>query len=290
MAAEIIAEVGECFNGDMETAYRMIHEASRAGCDTVKFQIPDMDEVSKGDPEYGWFSKLNLPPDKISRLISCARENRIGILFTPVSVKTAEHIYRAGQKKVKVASSFIRKKGLLDYINTHFETVYLSTGMAELDEIRAAMELLEKPRETVLLHCVSEYPTGPLLAKRGLRALEESDAHLNMMMILRALYPSARVGYSDHTDDIWAPITAVAMGADVIEKHITLDRKTPVEHFNQGLEYMGTDHVLSIEPGKLREMVEGIRRVEKLKGSWKWERSEGEKLLLGFLRGRYAKR
>lgn len=290
MAATIIAEVGECFNGEMKNAYRMIEEAGKAGCNIVKFQLLDMEEVAKDDPEYEWFVKLSLPLWKIKDLIRCAEENHIGILFTPVSLRTAEDIYAAGQKQIKIASSFIRKKELLEYVNEHFERVYISTGMAELDEIRTAMELLDKPGEKILLHCVSEYPTGPLLEQRGLKALDETDVHLNMMSILKALYPTVCVGYSDHTNDIWAPITAVAMGAEVIEKHITLDRKTPIDHFNHGGEYMGTDHVLSIEPKELRLMVNGIRRVEKMKGVWKWERSEGEKILIDFLRGRYTQR
>ncbi len=290
MAVRIIAEVGECFNGSMETAYQMIQAAAHAGCDMVKFQLLDMDEVAKDDPEYEWFAKLNLPLEKIRLLIDCAEKNHIDILFTPVSVKTAESVYKAGQRKIKIASSFVRKTELLEYVNEHFDTVYMSTGMAELDEIRMAMDALDKPAERILLHCVSEYPTGPLLEQRGLKALDETDAHLNMMLILKNMYPNCKVGYSDHTDDIWAPITAVAMGADVIEKHITLDRRTPIEHYNQGLEYMGTDHVLSIEPKQLQEMVEGIRRVERLKGPWRWERSEGEQVLMKFLRGRYTER
>lgn len=290
MAATIIAEVGECFNGDMDTAYRMIYEAKNAGCDVVKFQLLDMEEVSTDDPEYEWFSKLHLPLEKIQKLIECAKQNEIDILFTPVSVKTAQDLVAAGQQVVKIASSFIRKTELLEYINEHFKTVYVSTGMADLEEIQQVMDKLNQPSEVILMHCVSEYPTGPLLEERGLQALDEQDVHLNMMMFLKLLYPSVKVGYSDHTDDIWAPITAAAMGADVLEKHITLDRETPVRHYNEGLEYMGTDHVLSIEPEQLREMVKGIRRVEKIKGQWRWERSQGEKILLEFLRGRYTQR
>lgn len=288
MAATVIAEVGECFNGEMDNAYQLIREAKEAGCDIVKFQLLDMEEVASDDPEYDWFSKLVLSPEKIVQLMKCAEDYQIEILFTPVSVKTAEDIFRTGQKHIKIASSFIRKKELLDYVNIHFEKVFISTGMAELEEIRTAMELLDKPKEKILLHCISEYPTGPLLEHRGLKSLDEKDVHLNMMMILKTLYPAVKVGYSDHTDDIWAPVIAAAMGADVIEKHITLDRKTPIEHYRKGLEYMGTDHVLSIEPEALKSMVEGIRRAEKLKGVWKWERSEGEKMLVDFLRGRYV--
>ena len=290
MGTRIIAEVGECFNGNIETAYAMIKEAKKAGCDIVKFQLLDMDEVAQDDPEYDWFAKLNLPPDDIEKLISCAEENKIEILFTPVSVKTAEYIYNAGLKTVKIASSFINKQELLLYINEHFDTVYVSTGMAELDEIAKVVKLLNIPKEIIILHCISEYPTGPLLEERGLKALDEKDVHMNMMLMLRSLYPKHKVGYSDHTDDILAPITAVAMGAEVIEKHFTLDRKTPIEHFNNHGQYMGTDHVLSIEPDKLTEMVEMIRRVESIKGRWEWERSEGEKTLRNFLRGRYTER
>lgn len=290
MKTRIIAEVGECFNGNMETAYVMIREAKAAGCNIVKFQLLDMDEVALDDPEYEWFYQLNLSFDSICKLIKCAEENEIEILFTPVSVRMAEFIYKAGLKNVKIASSFIGKEELLMYINEHFEVVYISTGMAELDEISKVDCLLNKPKEKIILHCISEYPTGPLLERCGLKALDEKDAHLNMMLILKALYPNYKIGYSDHTDDIIAPVTAVAMGAEVIEKHFTLDKKTPIEHFNNHEAYMGTDHVLSLEPDKLKEMVDLIRRVEYLKGEWRWERTEGEKILREFLRGRYTER
>jgi sialic acid synthase SpsE len=137
------------------------------------------------------------------------------------------------------------------------------------------------------MHCVSEYPTGPLLEQRGLKALSPEEVRLNMMRILMALFPQHKIGYSDHTVGILAPVAAVAMGAAVIEKHITLDRKTPVENFLQGKEYLGTDHVLSLEPAELREMVRQIREVEQMLGPWKWERSEGELILREFLRERF---
>ena len=290
MKTTVIAEVGECFNGNMKTACLMIEEAKKAGCDIVKFQLLDMEEVASDDPEYEWFAKLNLPPASIRELVSCAEEKGIDILFTPVSVKTAEYIYEAGLKTVKIASSFINKDDLLTYINEKFETVYVSTGMAELEEIAELVDRLDRPNEIIILHCVSEYPTGPLLEQRGLKALDEKDVHMNMMLILKALYPHLKIGYSDHTDGILAPVTAVAMGAEVIEKHFTMDGETPISHFNNHEEYMGTDHVLSVEPPELRKMVDTIRRVERIRGQWKWERSEGEKILKNFLRGRYTER
>ena len=120
MAVQIIAEVGECFNGSMECAQKMIKEAAQAGCDIVKFQILDMDEVSPNDPEYDWFQKIELDRNKINLLIQWAKEVDIQILFTPVSVKTAEYLYMEGIDTVKIASSFIRKMEVLEYINNHF--------------------------------------------------------------------------------------------------------------------------------------------------------------------------
>ena len=290
MKTQIIAEVGECFNGNIGTALEMIREAKRAGCDVVKFQLLDISEVAEDDPEYGWFAALDLPVSRMEVLIREAENHKIDILFTPVSVETAENIYKTGQNKVKIASSFIRKRELLDYINSHFETVYLSTGMAELHEIEQAVSALQAVREIIILHCISEYPTGPLLEQRGLKALDEKDAHLHMIQILKKEFPGYRIGYSDHTDGTFVPVIAAAMGAEVIEKHFTLDRRTPIQNFLNKGKYLGTDHVLSVEPKELKEMVDQIRRVETCQGDMQWSRSAGEKILLDFLRNRYVKR
>lgn len=287
MGIRIIGEIGECFNGNFGTAKQMIREIKNAGCDIVKFQLLDMEEVADNDPEREWFQKLELTPEKIKILIDCARQEGIDILFTPVSVRTCAWIYEFGCKSVKIASSFLRKESLISYINEHFKQVFVSTGMAELQEVREVMNRLDQVERVSILHCISEYPTGPLLQRRGLSALKENDAHLNMMLMLKEEFPEYEVGYSDHTDGIFVPVIAAAMGASIIEKHVTLDRETPIRHFIDGLEYMGTDHVLSIEPDLLKQMVSDIRRVEAVKGNCVWERSAGEKILLEFLRGRY---
>ena len=120
--------------------------------------------------------------------------------------------------------------------------------------------------------------------------MNEQDAHLNMISILKREFPEYRIGYSDHTDGIFVPMIAAAMGAEVIEKHFTLDKQTPIEHYMQGREYMGTDHVLSVEPEELRKMVRQIRRVEACQGDMNWSRSKGETILCDFLRGRYVER
>lgn len=290
MSVQIIAEVGECFNGSMERAKQMILEAAESGCDIVKFQILDMDEVDVNDPEYDWFRKIELNRERIRFINDCAKEAEIEVLYTPVSLKTAQYIYDEGIRTVKIASSFIRKRELIEYINEHFTKVYMSTGMASLAEIRQALQILDKPSEVIVLHCISEYPTGPLLECNGLKALDEKDAHLNMLHILKREFPQYKIGYSDHTDGVFVPVIAAAMGAEVIEKHFTLDRKTPVDNYKNGGEYLGTDHVLSVEPQELKEMVSLIRKVEICSGDMQWRRSEGEQILLEFLRGRYVKR
>lgn len=287
MRTVIIGEVGECFNGDFNVALKMIEEIKKAGCDIVKFQLLDLAEVSFDDPERDWFQKLELQSEKIKKLMKHAELYQIGILFTPVSVKTASWMYELGCQEVKIASSFLKKKELLTYINDHFQTIYISTGMAALSEIQQTLDQFDRDKDIYILHCISEYPTGPLLEQRGLVAMKEEDVHLNMLSILRKTFPKYPIGYSDHTDGIFVPMMAAAMGAAVIEKHVTLDRQTPIEHFKKGLEYMGTDHVLSIEPEKLQQMVSQIRRVETIQGNEIWDRSEGEKILMEFLRQRY---
>lgn len=283
----IIAEIGECFNGDLNIAERLIFEAKEAGCDIVKFQTLDNESISDDDPERDWFLRVALDPEKVNYLTRCAEKHNIDILFTPDNIKTAYWILDAGCKDVKIASSIVTDKEYVEFINANFGRVFLSTGMCSLDEVNEAIDCLKDARELYIMHCVSEYPTGPLLEQQGLKALAPEDVRLNMMRMLLTLFPQFKIGYSDHTDGILAPVAAVAMGAQVIEKHITLDRRTPVENFRQGKEYLGTDHVLSIEPAELKEMVRQIREVEKMAGPWKWQRSEGEIILRDFLRGRF---
>jgi sialic acid synthase SpsE len=194
----------------------------------------------------------------------------------------------ADLKSVKIASNCIYDLQLIKFINCHFEQVFLSTGMASLDEVNIAVNHLTNISDLYIMHCISEYPTGPLLEDRGLKALSHENVRLNMMRMLMELFPQHKIGYSDHTSGILASVVSVAMGAKVIEKHITLDKNIPIENFREGKEYLGTDHVLSIEPDELKEMVCQIREVEKMFGEWKWERSEGEIILRDFLRERFA--
>lgn len=284
----IIAEIGECFNGNLDIAKRLMFIAKEAGCDIAKFQTLDYENISDDDPENEWFKKIALNSERIKYLTEHAKEIGIKILFTPENIKTAKWLLNEGHKNVKVASSLICDINFIKFVNNNFEEVFISTGMASLDEINEAVNMLNKVKDLYIMHCVSEYPTGPLLEKRGLKALSHKDVRLNMMKILIKVFPQHKIGYSDHTAGILAPAVAVAAGAKVIEKHITLDRETPIRNFETGGEYLGTDHVLSIEPDGLKEMVRQIREVEKMMGKWKWERSEGEIILKDFIRKRFS--
>ncbi|MBM3249760.1 MAG: hypothetical protein FJZ09_02805 [Candidatus Omnitrophica bacterium] len=285
----IIAEVGECFNGDLRAARKLITAASQAGCDYVKFQTLDREAISESDPEKEWFKKVSLDPEDIKGLVAYAKRCGIKILFTPENVKTAQWLLDQGIREAKIASTLIHDLNLVRFLNKNFKRIFISTGMASLSEVKRAVKLLNNIRELYIMHCISEYPTGPLLKKRGLAALSPRDVRLNMMMILMDAFPGKPVGYSDHTGGMLAPVAAVAMGAKVIEKHITLDRETPVRNFKSGGKYLGTDHVLSLEPLELKEMVREIREVESMLGARKWERSKGEKILRNFLIGRFQR-
>jgi N,N'-diacetyllegionaminate synthase len=282
----VIAEVGECYNGDMDTAKKLIDVSKNAGCDIVKFQTLDYENIDDSDPEKEWFYKIAFKPKGIVCLTEYARKIGIQILFTPENIKTAQWLLDAGHDSVKIASSSVGDKAFTSFINANFRTVFMSTGMAGLDEVFSMVLLLDKV-DLWIMHCISEYPTGPLLEKNGLIALKNENVHLNMMMILKELFKDCKVGYSDHTNTVFVPVIAAAMGADVIEKHITLDRQTPINHYTKGLEYMGTDHVLSLEPDELKKMVHDIRELEKIRGEWQWKRTEGEIILKEFIRNRF---
>ena len=283
----VIAEIGECFNGDLAVARQLIQVARDSGCDYAKFQTLDATKVSKDDPELDWFLRISLNEEQIDTLIGYGEQVGIPILFTPENKDTAVWLNEHGLNAVKIASSSLVDDSLLSYVNSRFQTVFLSTGMGSLDEIDCAVRYLGEVPQLYILHCISEYPTGPLLEKRGLKAVEPEDVHLNMMNMLMQMYPQYKVGYSDHTQGVLAPVAAVAAGAGVIEKHITMDREMPVLNLHEGRKYLGTDHILALEPDELKEMVRQIREVEVMLGSWTWERSAGENVLVNFLRQRF---
>lgn len=261
----IIAEIGENHCGDMKLSKKLIDVASDAGCDYAKFQLYDASDASQQDPEREWFEKVQLDYDKLSMLVDYCHKIGIKPLCTPWDKEKAKIIFNTGIEDMKIASFHIIDNDLLEYVNARAKKVFMSTGMSELAEINQAVDILDRV-ELYLLHCVSEYP------------LSLENVNLRVIDTLKNLFSKkAKIGYSDHTIGIIAPIAAVARGAEVIEKHITLNKNLP-----------GTDHILSADPDKLKTMVEQIRYIEKILGTPDKKLTELEKKNQKFLRGRFS--
>lgn len=261
MRTLIIAEAGVNHNGDMELARRLIAEAARAGADLVKFQTfvagriisaqAPKAEYQKGatDPaesQQEMVRKLELSRADHEELIEeCARHG-IGFFSTAFDEESFDLLVELGLKMVKVPSGEITNLPFLRHISRLGMPLLLSTGMARLGEVEAAIEAIEQagtPRERItVLHCITEYP-APM-----------EDVNLRAMASMREAF-GVQVGYSDHTVGIEVPIAAVAFGARVIEKHFTLDRDLP-----------GPDHRASLEPQELAAMVSAIRNIERAMG------------------------
>lgn len=257
----IIAEVGVNHNADLNLAYRLIDAAVSAGVDAVKFQtaIPELvvtgyaqkadyqKETSGADEsQLAMIRKIHFPLETYRDIKKyCEAKGAIffSTAFDPVSQTFLEKL---GQPYHKVPSGEITNLPYLRQVGGSGRPVILSTGMATLGEIEAALDALEQagtPRSRItVLHCTTEYPT-PM-----------SDVNLRAMMTIRDSFGVA-VGYSDHTLGIEVAIAAVALGATMIEKHFTLDRSLP-----------GPDHKASLEPGELKAMVSAIRNIEQALG------------------------
>ncbi len=264
----IIAEAGVNHNGSLDTAKKLVEVAKDAGADIVKFQTAKLDSlVSKSahmadyqkentgieESQKDMLSKLLLNFDGFIELAQYCKEVGIMFLSTPFDIESIQFLNEL-QDIWKVPSGEITNYPYLVEIGKTKKKVILSTGMAEMYEIHAAIDVLKKHGTTdiTLLHCTTEYPT-PI-----------KDVNLNVMQTMRKSfgYP---VGYSDHTQGIEVDLAAAALGATVIEKHFTLDRNLP-----------GPDHKASLEPAELKAMVSGIRKIELALGSKEKKPSETE--------------
>jgi N-acetylneuraminate synthase/N,N'-diacetyllegionaminate synthase len=270
----IIAEAGVNHNGDMQKAIELIEAAYQAGADAVKFQSFKADKlVSKaakkakyqsenmgdGDnSQYNMLKFLELNEEDHSTLIKECEKRGIQFLSTAFDADGIDFLDKLGLPFFKSPSGEITNYPYLKRLAKKKKPVVLSTGMADMKEIKAAIEVLTEhgldKKDITVLHCNTEYPT-PM-----------EDVNLNAMNTIGDEL-GVQVGYSDHTLGIEVPIAAVALGAKVIEKHFTLDRKLP-----------GPDHRASLEPDELKDMVLAIRNIEKaISDNGKKEPSESEK-------------
>ena len=259
----IIAEAGVNHNGSLDLAKRLVDEAANAGVDIIKFQTFKADKlVSKkakqaeyqqrnigkiNESQYTMLKKLELNADQHESLITYCQKKGIRFFSTAFDMDSIEYLHSLNLGLWKIPSGEITNYPYLKKIAQYREPIILSTGMSELSDIEAAIQVLLKyglqNEQITILHCNTEYPT-PM-----------KDVNLKAMLEIKKKFGVA-VGYSDHTEGIEVPIAAVALGATVIEKHFTLDKNMK-----------GPDHKASLEPQELHAMVKAIRNIEQALGN-----------------------
>lgn len=255
----IIAEAGVNHNGDINLARQLVDKAKEAGADIIKFQTFKLDSIVSKFAEMADYQKDNmgmvesqkemlkkitLPYEAFWELYKYCENKDIQFLSTPFDIESI-HFLNDMVPFWKIPSGEVTNYPYLVEIAKTGKPVVMSTGMCELQEIDEAIKVLKTngTSDITLLHCNTQYPTP------------YKDVNLRAMETLRSRY-KVKVGYSDHTKGIEVPIAAVALGAEVIEKHFTLDKNLP-----------GPDHKASLEPKELAAMVSSIRNIEEALGS-----------------------
>lgn len=252
----IIAEAGVNHNGSIHVAKELIDVAAAAGADFVKFQTFKANKIASrfasaakyqkantgADHQITFLQKLELSEHDHKELITHANKKGIQFLSTPFDLDSIDLLMRLGIRLGKIPSGEITNLPYLQKMAASFDKLILSTGMSGLEEVAAAVDVILstgfRRDHLTILHCNTEYPT-PF-----------EDVNLRAMQTLADAF-NVRVGYSDHTVGIEVPVAAVALGAVVIEKHFTLNRKME-----------GPDHKASLEPDELAAMVKSIRNIE----------------------------
>ena len=269
----IIAEAGVNHNGSYEIAKKLILAGAEAGVDYVKFQTFKASKLVSKDAEKADYQKINTNDESMSQfemlkklempekwhydLIKYAETLNVKFLSTGFDEESIDFLESINIDLYKIPSGEITNKPYLEHISKKKKQIIISTGMANLEEVRAAIEVLQNNgiQKTLItiLHCNTEYPT-PML-----------DVNLKAMLTLKEEF-EVNIGYSDHTLGIEVPIAAVALGAKVIEKHFTLDKRME-----------GPDHKASLDPDELKAMVNAIRNIEiAITGSGKKEVTQSE--------------
>lgn len=260
----IIAEAGVNHNGSYENAKKLILAGAEAGVDYIKFQTFKASKLVSKDAEKADYQKINTNDESISQfemlkklempekwhydLIKYAESLNVKFLSTGFDEESIDFLESINIDLFKIPSGEITNKPFLEHISKKKKPIIISTGMANLEEVRAAIDVLQnngiQKTSITILHCNTEYPT-PML-----------DVNLKAMLTLKEEF-EVNIGYSDHTLGIEVAIAAVALGAKVIEKHFTLDKNME-----------GPDHKASLDPLELKQMVKSIRNIEKaLSGS-----------------------
>ena len=259
----IIAEAGVNHNGSIEQAKQLVDKAVEAGVDYIKFQTFKASKLvtkaakqaeyqqknigKEGDSQYQMLKKLELSPEDHEVLIAYCKDKGIKFFSTAFDFDSIEYLHSLDLGLWKIPSGEVTNYPFLKRVAAYNDKTILSTGMCDMVDVRAAVEALYKnglsKENLILLHCNTEYPT-PF-----------EDVNLKAMDALRKEF-GVEVGYSDHTKGIEVPIAAVALGAEMIEKHFILDRAIG-----------GPDAAFSMTVDEFKSMVTSIRNVEKALGA-----------------------
>lgn len=253
----IIAEAGVNHNGKLSLAKKMVDTAKSAGVDAVKFQTFKVEDLvtqdarsamyqqkntGKKESQMVMLKKLELSDGDFKKLKQHCDKKKIMFLSTPHTVESLDFL-KSLVPIFKISSADLTNIPLIKKVARFKKPVILSTGMANITEIREAVNVIKKTHaKIILLHCTSNYPTP--FDEVNLKAMAAMEKEFNLP-----------VGYSDHTEGIEISLAAVSLGAVVIEKHFTLTRSL-----------QGPDHVSSLEPKELKQMVDQIRNIEKALG------------------------
>ena len=256
----VIAEIGINHNGSIDIAKKLIDAAADAGCDAVKFQKrtplmvvpPEQWNVERDTPwgrmtTIAYREKIELGHSAYVELMDYAMKRGLYMSASPWDIHSANALYGYGMPFLKVASAAVTNLGLLAHIAKHDTPVVMSTGMSTIAEIQEAVHTLMFPgkiKQLALLVCTSKYP-APV-----------EDLNLSRIYTLKEEFPDCIVGYSGHEVGLWTSLCAAVMGAQIIERHITLDRAMK-----------GSDHAASLEPHGMQLLVREIRQWEKAKGT-----------------------
>ncbi len=252
----VIAEIGINHEGDFDKAIKMIDDAKSVGCECVKFQTHIVEEemipndiVLGNAKESIWeiISRCALSEEEEKKLKRYTESKGMIFLSTPFSRAAVERLERIGVSAYKIGSGECNNYPLVEYIASRKKPVILSTGMNDIDSISRSVAILRKYNVPyALLHCTSIYPTP------------YEKIRLGALIELKNAFPDAVIGLSDHSLSIYPCLGAVALGANIIEKHFTSDKKWP-----------GPDIEISITPKELKELIEGARIIHQALGCTK---------------------
>lgn len=255
----VIAEAGVNHNGDVDLAIKLINAALEAGADAVKFQTFKAERLvsptapkaqyqlkttDRGESQFEMIRRLELSEEDHEILQEHCRHREIVFLSSPFDELCADYLETLGVEAFKIPSGEITNHPFLAHVARKGRPILLSTGMADMQEVEAAVGVIRKAGEPglILLQCVSNYPADPM------------DVNLRAMRTMAEAF-DLPVGYSDHVPGNEVAFAAVVLGACVIEKHFTLDRNLP-----------GPDHQASLEPSELAQLIQGIRTIERSLG------------------------